>query len=72
MKISDDNIDIEKIGIVKKYFSRIFTTLNPDIRAKLNNLDVSEKKKKKLKRELAFLSDEKQKEYIDEIIRNFE
>ena len=70
MLISDENLDIEKIGVVKKYFSRIFTTLSPEIRDKLNNLNISEKRKKKLKKELAFLSDVKQREYLDEIGRN--
>ena len=62
-----NNKDYEEIPAVKKYFARIFTTLSKDIRDKLMSLNVSEEKRKTLKKELAFLSKEKQKEYMDEL-----
>ena len=62
-----NNKDFEEIPAVKKYFARIFTTLSKEVREKLTNLNVSEEKRKKIKRELAFLSKEKQKEYLDEL-----
>ena len=68
----DDDGDFEKVGVVKKYFSRIYTVLKPDIRERLENLDIPEKKKKKLKKELAFLSEEKQYEYLDEFSDDIE
>jgi hypothetical protein len=68
----DDDGDFEKIGVVKKYFSRVYTVLKPDIRDRLENLNIPEKKKKKLKRELAFLSEEKQYEYLDELCNDSE
>ena len=64
-----NNKNFEENKVVKKYFSRIFTVLTKDIREKLMNLNVSEKKRKKIKKELVFLSKEKQKEYLDELYR---
>jgi hypothetical protein len=71
VKIKRDmnNKNFEENKVVKKYFSRIFTVLSKDIREKLMNLNVSEKKRKKIKKELVFLSKEKQKEYLDELYR---
>ncbi len=71
VKIKRDmnNKNFEEIKVVKKYFSRIFTVLTKDIREKLMNLNVSVKKRKMIKKELAFLSKEKQKEYLDELYR---
>ena len=59
--------DFEEITAVKKYFARIFTILSKEIREKLMNLNISEEKRKTLKKELAFLSKERQKEYLDEL-----
>lgn len=67
-KITDDSDkNFEDIGIVKKYFSRIFTVLSKEIREKLMNLNISEKIKKIVIKDLAFLTEEKQKEYLDEL-----
>lgn len=63
----NDELDIEKLSIIKKYFSRIFTVLNSDIRHQLEALDIPENKKKKIRKELAFLPISKQKEYLQEI-----
>lgn len=69
IKIRGDinNKDIEEIPEIKKYFMRIYTILSKDIRDRLKNLDLPKEKKKKIKKELAFLSKEKQIEYLDEL-----
>ena len=59
--------DIEEIPEIKKYFMRIYTVLSKDIRERLKNLNLPKEKKKKIKKELAFLSKEKQIEYLDEL-----
>jgi len=63
-----ENGDLEDIPEIRKYFMRIYTVLSKDIREKLKILNVSKEQKKKIKRELAFLSKEKQIEYLDELI----
>jgi len=69
VEIITDDLDenFEDIGVVKKYFSRIFTVLSKEVREKLKNLNVSEKVKKIVIKDLAFLKEEKQKEYLDEL-----
>jgi hypothetical protein len=69
MRNLEENGDIGDIPEIKKYFSRIYTILSKEIREKLRDLDVSKEKKKKIKRELAFLSKDKQIEYLDELIQ---
>ena len=59
--------DIEDIPEIRKYFMRIYTVLSKEIREKLKNLDLDKEKKKKIKRELAFLSKDKQIEYLEEL-----
>lgn len=67
-KITDDlDENLEDIGVVKKYFSRIFTVLSKEVREKLLNLNLSEKVKKLVIKDLAFLTEEKQNEYLDEL-----
>jgi len=68
--IIDDNSDFENLEIVKKYLARIFNTLSKEVREKLLNLDFSEKELKKIKKELAFLPEEKQKKYLEELVEN--
>ncbi|MFX1420653.1 MAG: hypothetical protein ACFE9N_17280 [Promethearchaeota archaeon] len=63
-----ENRDFEDIPEIKKYFMRIFTVLSKEIREKLKLLNVSKEQKKKIKKELAFLSKDKQFEYLDELI----
>ncbi len=59
--------DLEDIPEIKKYFMRIYTVLSKEIRDKLKLLDLDKDKKKKIKRELAFLSKDKQIEYLEEL-----
>ena len=59
--------DLEDISEIKKYFMRIYTVLSKDIRDKLKKLDLDKEKKKLIKKELVFLSKEKQIEYLDEL-----
>jgi len=71
LKISDDirNKELEEIGEVKQYLKRIYSVLPKNIREKLKNLNVSEKKKKSIIKELAFLSEKKQIKYLEELYR---
>lgn len=66
LKISDLE-KFEDLDVVKKYFNRIFTVLDTKIRERLKDLNVSEEKKQILLKELAFLSDTKKNEYLDEL-----
>jgi len=59
--------DLEDIPEIKKYFMRIYTVLSKETRDKLKQLDLDKEKKKKIKRELAFLSKDKQIEYLEEL-----
>lgn len=63
--------DLEEISEIKKYFLRIYTVLSKDIREKLDNLNISKKEKKKLKKELAFLPKQTQFKYLSELYKQF-
>ncbi|MFW9945499.1 MAG: hypothetical protein ACFE8M_01530 [Candidatus Hermodarchaeota archaeon] len=67
--IKEGNGDFEKLEIVKKYFGRIFSVLSKDVRSKLLKLQLSESELKEIKKELAFLPEEKQKEFLKELTR---
>jgi len=66
--ISDDESSFEKYEVVKRYFARIFNILSKEIRQELLKLDLSKEEIKEIKKELAFLPEEQQKEYIKEFI----
>ena len=72
--ISNDesNGGFEKLEVVKKYFYRIFTTLSKEVREELMKLNLSKDELKEIKKELAFLSEEKQIEFLKELTRNNE
>ncbi len=59
--------DLEDIPEIKKYFMRIYSVLSKEIRDKLKQLELDKEKKKKIKKELAFLPKEKQVEYLEEL-----
>ncbi|MFX0048420.1 MAG: hypothetical protein ACFE8G_09655 [Candidatus Hermodarchaeota archaeon] len=66
----DENGGFEKLDVIKRYFYRIFTVLSKDVREQLMNLNLSKDELKEVKKELAFLSEEKQKEFLKELCKN--
>jgi DNA-directed RNA polymerase subunit RPC12/RpoP len=54
--------------LVKQYFSKIFTVLSKDIRKQIMDLEIPEKEKKELLKELAYLTKEEQIKYIEAIV----
>ena len=60
--------ELEEIEEVKRYFSRKYSVLSKEIREKLKHLNIPQKKKKALEKELAFLPEKKQHKYLDELI----
>lgn len=57
----------EKLDVVKKYLLKIFTIMSKEAREQLMDLNLSKSELKEVKKELAFLPDEKQKEYLKEL-----
>ncbi len=55
--------------VVKEYFSKIFNIVSKDIRKQISEIDIPKKERKKLLRELAFLAEEEQLNYI-EVLRD--
>ncbi|TFG29452.1 MAG: zinc ribbon domain-containing protein [Promethearchaeota archaeon] len=58
--------------LVKEYFSKIFTLLSKDLRNHIKDLKISDKDKKELLNELAFLTKEEQIKYIEAIINLYQ
>ncbi|HUW89597.1 MAG TPA: hypothetical protein VMV43_03685 [Candidatus Nanopelagicaceae bacterium] len=70
---SDENEgEFEKLEVVKKYFHRIFTILSKEVKEELIKLNLSKDELKDIKKELAFLSEEKQIEFLKELTKNNE
>lgn len=67
MSDTNNGKGFETIDVVKKYFLRIFTVLSKDVRQKLMDLDLTKDELKEVKKELAFLPEDKQLEYLDEL-----
>ncbi|NHJ21644.1 MAG: hypothetical protein EAX91_11920 [Candidatus Lokiarchaeota archaeon] len=67
--VNDENGGFEKLDVIKKYFHRIFTVLPKDVREQLLNLNLSKDELKEVKDELAFLSEEKQREFLKELAK---
>ena len=65
--IKNGNGSFEKLEIIKRYFGRIFNVLSKDVRTRLLELELTEKELKEIKKELAFLPEEKQKEFLKEL-----
>ena len=63
----ENNGGFEKLEVVKKYFQRIFTILSKEVRGELIKLNLSKDELKEIKKELAFLSEEKQIEFLKEL-----
>ncbi|MHA2289925.1 MAG: hypothetical protein ACXABG_14160 [Promethearchaeota archaeon] len=71
LHISDDeNGGFEKLDVVKRYFHRIFTVLSKDVREQLMELNLSKEELKEVKKELAFLPDEKKEEFLKELAKD--
>lgn len=70
--INNDENDgsFEALDVVRRYFTRIFTVLSKDVRELLSNLNLSKDEIKEVKKELAFLSEEKQKEFLKELAKD--
>lgn len=64
---NDENGGFETLDVVKRYFHRIFTVLSKDVREKLMELDISKDELKEIKKELAFLSEKEQLEFLKEL-----
>ncbi|MFO7795640.1 MAG: hypothetical protein ACQERB_01855 [Promethearchaeati archaeon] len=63
-----DKFDFEKLDIIKRYFSRRYTVVSKDVREILLKLEVSKKELKEILKAIAFLPEEKQKEFLSELI----
>lgn len=70
--INNDENDggFETLDVVRRYFNRIFTILSKDVREQLSDLNLSKDEIKEVKKELSFLSEEKQKEYLKELAKD--
>ena len=67
---NDENGDFDKLDVVKRYFSRIFSVLSKDVREQLMELNLSKDELKEVKKELAFLPEEQQKQFLKELANN--
>jgi hypothetical protein len=67
MAINEDGTTFDKLDLVKRYFSRIFNTLSKEVREQLLALDLSKEEEKEIKKELAFLPENKQKLFLKEL-----
>ena len=67
MTINEEGATFDKLNLVKRYFSRIFNTLSKEVRDELFELELNKEEFKEIKKELAFLPEEKQKEYLKEL-----
>ena len=65
----ENNGGFEKLEVVKKYFYRIFTILSKEVKEELMKLNLSKDELKEIKKELAFLSEEKQKLFLKELAK---
>ncbi len=65
----ENNGGFEKLEVVKKYFQRIFTILSKEVRGELIKLHLSKDELKEIKKELAFLPQEKQIEFLKELTK---
>ena len=63
----ENNGGFEKLEVVKKYFYRIFTVLSKEVKEELMKLNLSKDELKEIKKELAFLPEEKQIEFLKEL-----
>ncbi|MHA1803766.1 MAG: hypothetical protein ACTSU4_04455 [Promethearchaeota archaeon] len=62
--------NFEKLDVIQKYFAREFSVLSKKIRKKFLQLNLPLKMKKKVLKELAFLPEHKQEDYLNELEKN--
>jgi hypothetical protein len=67
---NDENGGFETLDVIRRYFYRIFTVLSKDVREQLMNLNLSKDELKEVKKELAFLSEDKQKQFLKELAKD--
>lgn len=67
-KGNEEDFDFEKIDVIQRYFSKSFTVLTNDVRQKLLQLRVSKNEFKEIVKSIAFLPEEKQKDFLNEIL----
>ena len=72
IKSDENDSGLEKLEVVKKYFQRIFTILSKEVREELTKLNLTKEELKEIKKELAFLTEEKQLEFLKELKKNNE
>lgn len=58
--------------VVKEYFSKIFNIISKDIRRQISELEIPKKERKSILKELAFLAEEEQLNYIQELRNLYE
>jgi len=58
--------------VVKEYFSKIFNIISKDLRRQISELDIPKKERKSILKELAFLAEEEQLNYIEELNNLYE
>lgn len=67
MTINEDGTTFDRLDLVKRYFSRIFNTLSKEVREELLELNLNKEEEKEIKKELAFLPEDKQKLFLKEL-----
>jgi len=67
-KRNRDSFDFEKLDVIQRYFSKIFTVMSKDVRDDLLKLKVSKKEFKEIVKSIAFLPENKQKDFLREIL----
>ena len=72
IKSDENDGGLEKLEAVKKYFQRIFAILSKEVREELMKLDLSKDELKEVKKELAFLTEKKQLEFLKELTKKNE
>ncbi|MBY9005237.1 MAG: hypothetical protein KGD63_00580 [Candidatus Lokiarchaeota archaeon] len=65
--VNNDNEDFEKLKVIKTYFSKYFSVLSEEMREKLLKLKITKEDLKCILKRIAFLPEDKQKMFIEEL-----
>ncbi|TXT54722.1 MAG: hypothetical protein BAJALOKI1v1_2120002 [Promethearchaeota archaeon] len=68
---NNDDLEIERLEIIKRYFSRIYTVLPEEMRTRLLKLDISKDELKSILKRIAFLPKKKQQDFLEELINHY-